>query len=95
MTRKTLAIGLVGCGFMGRTHSNAFRQVGRFFDPDYDLALKAVCARTLSDATAFAETWGYDSVETDWRVLVARRRQHGLVQLSPRSGGDARQAIDR
>jgi predicted dehydrogenase len=72
MTRKTLAIGLVGCGFMGRTHSNAFRQVGRFFDPDYDLALKAVCARTLSDATAFAETWGYDSVETDWRVLVAR-----------------------
>jgi myo-inositol 2-dehydrogenase/D-chiro-inositol 1-dehydrogenase len=72
MTKKTLNIGLVGCGFMGRTHSNAFRQVGRFFGTEYDLVLKAVCARTLSGAQAFAETWGYDSVETDWRALVAR-----------------------
>jgi myo-inositol 2-dehydrogenase/D-chiro-inositol 1-dehydrogenase len=72
MTKKTINIGLVGCGFMGRTHSNAFRQVGRFFDTNHDLVLKAVCARTLSGAQAFAETWGYDSVETDWRALVAR-----------------------
>jgi myo-inositol 2-dehydrogenase/D-chiro-inositol 1-dehydrogenase len=72
MTKKTLNIGLVGCGFMGRTHSNAFRQVGKFFDTNYDLVLKAVCARTASAARAFAETWGYDTVETDWRALVAR-----------------------
>ena len=72
MKKKTLKIGLVGCGFMGRTHSNAFRQVGRFFETDYDLVLKAVCARNPSGVQAFAETWGYDSVETDWRALVAR-----------------------
>ena len=72
MTRKTINIGLVGCGFMGRAHSNAFRQVGAFFDPAYDLVLKAVCARTETAARSFADSWGYQSVETDWRALVAR-----------------------
>ncbi|MBW4023983.1 MAG: Gfo/Idh/MocA family oxidoreductase [Proteobacteria bacterium] len=72
MARKTLNVGLVGCGFMGRTHSNAFRQVRTFFDPGYDLVLKAVCARSGDAARSFAETWGYESVETDWKALVAR-----------------------
>jgi myo-inositol 2-dehydrogenase/D-chiro-inositol 1-dehydrogenase len=72
MGKKTLNIGLVGCGFMGRTHSNAFRQVPKFFDTRYDLVLKAVCARTRADAEAFAVNWGYETVETDWRALVAR-----------------------
>jgi myo-inositol 2-dehydrogenase/D-chiro-inositol 1-dehydrogenase len=72
MAKRRLNIGLVGCGFMGRTHSNAFRQVPQFFDTRYDLVLKAVCARTRPAAEAFASTWGYESVETDWRALVAR-----------------------
>ncbi|MEK7831390.1 MAG: gfo/Idh/MocA family oxidoreductase, partial [Acidobacteriota bacterium] len=45
MSKKTLNIGLVGYGFMGRTHSNAFLQAGRFFDLPYQPVLKAVCAR--------------------------------------------------
>jgi predicted dehydrogenase len=72
MKRKTLNIGLVGCGFMGRTHSNAFHQVGKFFDTGRDIVLKAVCARSEAGVRAFAETWGYETVETDWRALVAR-----------------------
>jgi len=40
-----LNIGLIGYGFMGRTHSNAFRKVGNFFDLKYQPVLKAVCAR--------------------------------------------------
>jgi predicted dehydrogenase len=72
MAKQRLNIGLVGCGFMGRTHSNAFRQVPQFFDTGYDLALKAVCARTRPMAEAFAGNWGYETVETDWRRLVAR-----------------------
>jgi len=67
---KTLNIGMVGYGFMGRTHSNAFSRVNNFFDIPYRPVLKTVCARNPERARAFAETWGYASVETDWRELV-------------------------
>ena len=69
---KKLNIGLVGYGFMGRAHSNAFRKVSNFFDLEYQPVLKAICARDGSKARAFAEKWGYESVETDWRKLLAR-----------------------
>lgn len=72
MKRKNLNIGLIGYGFMGRTHSNAFLQAPRFFDVPYQPVLKAVCARSAERVKGFAENWGYQSVETDWRVLVQR-----------------------
>jgi predicted dehydrogenase len=70
---KDLNIGLVGYGFMGRTHSNAFQQAGHFFKLPYRPVLKAICARNAERAQAFAENWGYQSVESDWRELVARK----------------------
>jgi predicted dehydrogenase len=69
----TLNIGIVGYGFMGRTHSNAYKRVTDFFDVPYRPVLKAACARSAENAKAFAERWGYESVETDWRALVARK----------------------
>jgi len=72
MASRNLNVGLVGYGFMGRTHSNAFRQANRFFDLEYQPVLKAVCARDGEKAKTFAAQWGYGSVETDWRKLVAR-----------------------
>jgi predicted dehydrogenase len=72
MAKKALNIGLVGYGFMGRTHSNAFLQAPRFFDLPYRPVLKAVCARNAERAKAFAENWGYQSIDTDWRALVQR-----------------------
>jgi myo-inositol 2-dehydrogenase/D-chiro-inositol 1-dehydrogenase len=73
MAKKNLNIGLVGYGFMGRAHSNAFLQTSRFFDVPYQPVLKAVCARNGDRARSFAEKWGYDSIETDWRKLVERK----------------------
>jgi len=70
--KKKLNIGLVGYGFMGRTHSNAFLQTNRFFDTPYDPVLKAVCARNAERVRSFAANWGYESTETDWRALVER-----------------------
>src|SRR4029453_1764502 len=67
---KTLNIGLVGYGFMGRTHSNAFLRVNNFFDIPYRPVLKTVCARNSERARSFAEQWGYSGIETDWRALV-------------------------
>ena len=71
--KKKLSIGLVGCGFMGRTHSNAFRQVSQYFDTGYEPVLTAACARNGADVKAFADNWGYASHETDWRRLVERK----------------------
>ncbi|MFO0906538.1 MAG: Gfo/Idh/MocA family oxidoreductase [Pirellulales bacterium] len=70
---KPLNIGMIGYGFMGRAHSNAYRKVSNFFDLEYKPVLKAVCARDAQKAQAFADKWGYESVETDWRKLIARK----------------------
>jgi predicted dehydrogenase len=70
---KPLNIGMIGYGFMGRAHSNAYRKVNNFFDLEYRPVLKAVCARNVDNANAFAQKWGYESVETDWRKLIARK----------------------
>jgi len=72
MAKKVLNIGLVGYGFMGRTHSNAFLQAPRFFDIPYQPVLKTICARSPDRLKSFAETWSYESTETDWRKLVER-----------------------
>ena len=57
---------------MGRTHSNAFRQADVFFDLEKEPVLKAVCSRTSSTASSFAQRWGFESSETDWRTLIKR-----------------------
>jgi predicted dehydrogenase len=70
---KVLNVGMIGYGFMGRAHSNAYCQVGHFFDLPYRLHLKAACARDAAKVKAFADRWGYESTETDWRKLVERK----------------------
>jgi len=70
---KQLNVALIGCGFMGRTHSNAWRKVNNFFDLEYQPLLKATCDVDEARAKAFAAKWGYASYETDWRKLIARK----------------------
>ena len=70
---KNLNIGLIGYGFMGRTHSNAFLQAPRYFELPYRPVLKAVAARNEDRVKKFAANWGYESYETDWRKLVERK----------------------
>ena len=67
---KNLNIGVVGTGFMGRTHSNAFLQAPRFFGLPVRPVLKKICARSKDKAEAFASNWGYQGFETDWRKLI-------------------------
>ena len=73
MAKKKLNIGMIGAGFMGRTHSNAFRQVGAFFNVDYEPVLKAIMTRHADGAASFADNWGYESAESDWRKLIERK----------------------
>ena len=72
MKRHQIGIGLVGYRFMGRTHSNAYRQVARFFDVDPAPRMRAICGRDEEGAKAAAATLGWESYETDYRRLVAR-----------------------
>ena len=72
MANKSLRIGLIGCGFMGRAHSNAFAQVNHFFDVGHQVERQAVCARSEESVKTFAAKWQYHSIETDWRKLIAR-----------------------
>ncbi len=71
-SKKVLNIGMVGYGFMGRTHSNAFRQAPQFFDLPYQPVLKAISARNTGKAQLFADNWGWQTVESDWRKLIER-----------------------
>jgi predicted dehydrogenase len=70
---KRLNVAMIGHGFMGRAHSNAFRQVGCFFDIPYNLQLKIVCGRNRSEVEAFAAKWGWEETQTDWQPVVGRR----------------------
>ncbi|QHT67471.1 Gfo/Idh/MocA family oxidoreductase [Rhodocytophaga rosea] len=72
--KKEVRIGLIGTGFMGRTHSNGYKRIGDFFpDLAYRPVLKAVCARSKDKVQAFAEQWGYESTETDWKAVINRK----------------------
>jgi predicted dehydrogenase len=73
MSKPTLNIAMVGSGFIGKAHSNAFRQVGHFFDSPYKLHLKALCGRSPAKAEAAAAQWGWDETATDWRQVVGRK----------------------
>ncbi len=63
---------MIGYCFMGRAHSNAYRQVSQFFDLEHKPVLEACCARNEAKIKDFAANWGYASYETDWRKLIAR-----------------------
>lgn len=63
-------VALLGSKFMGRAHSNAWSQVGRFFDVSPVAVLHTVAARNEQELAAFATTWGWRDSTTDWRAAV-------------------------
>jgi len=80
---RKLNIGIIGYGFMGRAHSNAYRQVNRFFELGVEPVLKAAAARNEAKTQDFAARWGWESVETDWRRLIERKDIDAIDIASP------------
>jgi predicted dehydrogenase len=78
---STIGVGLVGYKFMGRAHSNAYRQVSRFFPVDPEPRMAAICGRDEAAVSAAARQLGWESVETDYHKLV-KRDDIGLVDVS-------------
>ena len=69
---KNLNAGLIGYKFMGRAHSNAFRQVNHFFNADTTITLRAICGRDETSVRDAAGKFGFESYETDWKKLIDR-----------------------
>ncbi len=73
MAKKEVGIGLIGYAFMGKTHSNAYRQVDKFFtDLEVKPVLRAICGRNEANVARAAEQFGFESYETDFRRLIDR-----------------------
>lgn len=73
MAKKEVGIGLIGYAFMGKTHSNAFRQVDKFFgDLEVKPVMRAICGRNEENVKRAADNFGWQSYETDYRKLIER-----------------------
>ena len=81
--KKTLNIAIIGMGFMGRAHSNAWSQLNKFFDTEYDICLKAVAGKNEERTRQFAKRWGYESYTTDWHTLLDREDIDVIDILTP------------
>lgn len=74
MTKPPLRIGMIGYNFMGKAHSNAWRQAGRFFDLPAEVELDTICGRSRGGVEAAAARLGWKRASTDWRAVVADPR---------------------
>src|SRR5262245_10073063 len=87
-----LNVALIGYAFMGRAHSNAYRQVGRFFSPRHQPRMKVLCGRSAQGVKAAADQLGWEETATDWREVVARK-DIDIVDISTPGDSHAEIAI--
>jgi predicted dehydrogenase len=69
---KEVNVALIGYAFMGRAHSNAYRQVGPFLSPRLTPRMKVLCGRDKKAVKEAASRLGWEETATDWREVVAR-----------------------
>ena len=69
---RDINVALIGCKFMGKAHSNAWKNAPHFFDMNLNPVLKVVCDTNEQVLGDFARRWGWQETETDWRKVVAR-----------------------
>jgi predicted dehydrogenase len=69
-TRRTFNVALIGYDFMGRAHSNAWRQISRFFDLPADVRLQTICGRNRAAVAKAAIKLGWENSVTDWRSVI-------------------------
>ncbi|WP_040493011.1 Gfo/Idh/MocA family protein [Ilumatobacter nonamiensis] len=87
-----LNIALIGSKFMGRAHSNAWLNVGKFFETDPRAVMHTVCGRNAEELEQFAAQWGWQNASTDWASTVADPAI-GLVDIGTPNNVHAEQAI--
>ena len=88
----TINVALIGYAFMGKAHSNAYRQIGPFFSPRLTPRMKVLCGRTPAKVKAAARTLGWEEAATDWEEVV-NRKDIDLVDISTPGDSHAEIAI--
>jgi len=71
--KNKLNVALIGYRFMGKAHSNAWRQVGRFFETPLEPVMKVVCGRNEDQVKEAAANYGWQEYATSWEEVVARK----------------------
>ncbi len=66
-------VAMIGYAFMGRAHSNAYRQVGPFFSPRRPPRMKVICGRTAAEVEKARAVLGWEEAATDWREVIKRK----------------------
>jgi predicted dehydrogenase len=77
----SINVALIGQGFMGRSHSNAWGQVTKFFKPALTPVMHTVFGQPEENPAAFAANWGWKNASTDWEQLV-RSPEIGVVDVA-------------
>ncbi len=77
---STMNVAMIGQGFMGRSHSNAWGQVGKFFDPPLKPVMHTVYGQPEENPQAFADNWGWQNASTNWEE-VCKSPDVGLVDI--------------
>ncbi|MBR0191659.1 MAG: Gfo/Idh/MocA family oxidoreductase [Thermoguttaceae bacterium] len=80
MTQKNINVAMIGQGFMGRSHSNAWSQVCKFFDPEVVPVMHTVYGMEAEKPEIFAKKWGWANASTNWEETV-RSPEIGLVDI--------------
>lgn len=70
MPGQSLNVLLIGSKFMGRTHSNAYMKVAKFYELPLHPVMHTICARDPEDLRKFAARWGWNNTSTDWKEAV-------------------------
>jgi len=78
---KEMNVAIIGYKFMGKAHSNAWKNAGNFFDLPIQPVLKVACGRNEAGLKDFADNWGWEEIETDWKKVVERDDIH-IVDIS-------------
>lgn len=93
MSKKTFNVGLIGYQFMGKAHSNAYRQVGRFFDLPAEIHMHTICGRNEAAVAKAAKNYGWSNYETDWRKVIANP-EIDIIDISTPGNTHAEIAIE-
>ena len=67
---KTLRVGMIGYRFMGKAHSNAWRQAPHFFNLPASVEMHTICGRDAAGVETARAQLGWQHASTDWKAVV-------------------------
>src|SRR2546428_1303847 len=86
-------VALIGYAFMGKAHSNAYRQVRAFFSPRLEPRMKVICGRNTKNVGEAARKYGWEEAATEWEKVV-RRKDIDIIDISTPGDSHAEMAIE-